>query len=199
MKENRRDVGPLSFNKIYNTLLFLFAFFDFRCRKQECNGERFIGLNLTVSTETFQGYVSQITSLRVHCLRCDTVGTRHPFHSKHPIIVKSAWSAFECKRNVNYVRRRYVWMHWNTTCDFIMAVLKNHFITGLTAHLFCPAHSVYWHSAWCWAGVKGGDYTWGSVLLLSPDLPLRAPVQLCCSNVEERKWSCFKELLTARM
>lgn len=74
---------------------------------------------------------------------------------------------------------------------------ENHFITGLTAHLFCPAHSVYWHSAWCWAGVKGGDYTWGSVLLLSPDLPLRAPVQLCCSNGEERKWLLFKELLTA--
>lgn len=108
------------------TLLFLEAYFHFRCRNRNVmgKGRRQLGSNPTVSTETFQGCVSQIASLRVHCLRCGTVGARHPFHSKHPIIVKSAWSAFEFKRNVSYVHRRHVRMHRNTTYDFIMALLK---------------------------------------------------------------------------
>lgn len=121
---------------------------------------------------------SQITSLRVCCLRCGTVGTRHPFHSKHPIIVKSAWSAFKCKRNVSYVRWRHVWMHWNTTCDFIMALLKNHFITGLTAHLFCPEHSVSWQCMMLSRGER-----WWLYLRLSATLVTRSASPRSCAIV----------------
>lgn len=130
------------------------------------------------------------------------MGVEHPFHTKHPIIVKSARSAFECKRNVNYVDLDWCdvkgFVHWSQIVPLIQNLRPFNHIAKITvvfpyrlygAPLLPNTQcAVTVHGAV--SEVKGGDYSWGSKLLLHCQPCLSTLLCNCAVPVWEKEECC---------